>query len=412
MHIRLRAVSILASACFMLTGCNSTQVAVEQPKPDYTHQLPPGASALRLITDPSRMPDIAAACNAGKHHVYLAHALDESIAWFNKPSSKTFFPFQGFSHEQAMASVYAMRDLLKNSSDEQAFVDAVKSKFDVYESVGYNNQGIVLFTGYYSPEFRASLVKTPEFSYPLYKRPADLVTDPNGKPLGRKRADGTVEPYPTRKEIESSGMLRGTELVWLPDALSAYIIHVNGSAQLRMPDGSLMYIGYAGKTDRAYKGLGASMVEAGLINKNDLSLPAIRRVYRENPQRVQELMNNNECYVFFAPYDGKNWPAGSLGQQVSAEATLATDKSIYPRGGIVLVDTDKINFSNAKVRFQSFMLDQDTGGAIRAPGRADIYMGVGSSAEILAGGQYAEGRLYYFFLKDHYVDDYLPAAKK
>ena len=45
------------------------------------------------------------------------------------------------------------------------------------------------------------------------------------------------------------------------------------------------------------------------------------------------------------------------------------------------------------------MVDQDTGGGIRAPGRADIYMGEGDLAETLAGGQYAEGRLYYLFLR-------------
>jgi len=44
-------------------------------------------------------------------------------------------------------------------------------------------------------------------------------------------------------------------------------------------------------------------------------------------------------------------------------------------------------------------LDQDAGGAIRAPGRCDVYMGQGETAGKLAGQTYQEGRLYYLFLK-------------
>jgi len=218
--------------------------------------------------------------------------------------------------------------------------------------------------------------------------------------------DGSTVPYATRAEIEKSDMFAGNELVWLDDALSAYLVHVNGSAKLRMTDGSEMYIGYNGKTDRPYYGLGKSLVEAGVIPANELSLPRIRRAYRENPEQVKQLMQRNECYVFFTEYGPDKWPAGSLGVRVSPETTLATDKKIYPRGGLLIVDTEAVTLSMGRKRFLRFMLDQDTGGAIRAPGRADIFMGIGGTAEILAGGQYAEGRLYYFFLKPEFVSQY------
>jgi membrane-bound lytic murein transglycosylase A len=154
------------------------------------------------------------------------------------------------------------------------------------------------------------------------------------------------------------------------------------------------------------------MIDAGLITANQLSLPAIRKKYRENPQAVSALMNKNESYVFFTEYPRDKWPSGSLGVKVTAECSLATDKKIYPRGGLLIVDTEAVNFSMGKGRFLRFMLDQDTGGAIKAPGRADIYMGEGASAEILAGGQYAEGRLYYFFLKPEYVTGSAQASAK
>jgi membrane-bound lytic murein transglycosylase A len=145
------------------------------------------------------------------------------------------------------------------------------------------------------------------------------------------------------------------------------------------------------------------MVEAGLLDRGEVTLSTIRRTYRRHPQRVEELMMRNENYVFFTEYEGGNWPAGSLGVKVTAERSLATDKKIYPRGGIVLVDTEAVTFASGTRRFLRFMLDQDTGGAIQAPGRADIFMGIGPGAEILAGGQYAEGRLYYLFLKPQHL---------
>ncbi|MCI0363847.1 MAG: MltA domain-containing protein [Phycisphaerales bacterium] len=401
-----RIVGIVAlSIAPILAGCSNKTTG-----PDYTHKLGPGQSALRLITDPNRLPDLGGAYR--NRDMLLLDGIDQSLSWFAAPSSKRHFPFESITHEQAQTSLMAFGQLLESSSDEAAFVSDVKRLFDVYESVGYNDEGIVLFTGYYAPIFPASKTKSSRFAYPLYKRPADLATDPTtGQPLGRKLPSGQTVPYYTRAEIEQSKMLGGTELIWLEDPLSVYIIHVNGSAKVRLDNGSEMYVGYAGKTDRPYVGLGKSMIDEGLIDEDELSLPAIRSMYRTNPQKVMELINRNESYVFFKEYAGDKWPAGSLGVRVCAETSLATDKRIYPRGGMVLVDTQAVQLSTGKRRFLRYMLDQDTGGAIQAPGRADIFMGVGNTAEILAGGQYAEGRLYYLFLKPEFVQEYMPTAR-
>ncbi|HRP64324.1 MAG TPA: MltA domain-containing protein [Phycisphaerales bacterium] len=370
--------------------------------PDYSRPLPPGQSALRLITDMSLMPDLAGAYR--NRDVFLLEAIDQSLKWFEAPSSKQWFPFEGITHEQARASVREFGRLVESAANEQEFVREFHRRFNVYQSVGYNGEGVVLFTGYYSPIFNASRTRTSRFNHPLYTRPDDLATDPRtGEPQGRRMPDGSVRPYATRAEIESSRMFQGSELVWLEDALSAFIIHVNGSAKLRLGGDEIMHVGYAGKTDRPYTGLGASMVAEGLLTRNQLGLPAIRRMYRQQPAKVEELILRNENYVFFTEYRGDNWPAGSLGVRVTRESSLATDKRIYPRGGIVLADTQAVTFSQGRRQFLRFMLDQDTGGAINAPGRADIFMGVGLDAEILAGGQYAEGRLYYIVLKPDQV---------
>lgn len=379
-----------------VVGCSSKQ---EPVKPDYSRPLGPGESALRKLGPGQPWPDIARAYR--ERSADLVEGIDRSIAWFAFPSSRQFFPFEDIcTHEQALESLVRFRELVQTSSTPEQFTEAVKDEFDAYQSVGYNGEGVVLFTGYYAPIFQASSIRTSRFRFPIYARPNDLVTEPvTGKPIGRRMSDGTVTSWPTRRDIESSRMLEGTEVAWLDNALDVYIIHVNGSARLDMLDGSTMYVGYAGKTDREYTGLGYAMIEEGLIKKDDLTLSAIKAYYRKHPEQVQELIYRNENYVFFTEYDGSNWPAGSLGVKVTPKVTLATDKAIYPRGGLVLVDTKSLELSAGRVDFNQFMLDQDTGGAIKAPGRADIYMGVGPRAEVLAGGQYAEGNLFYFFLK-------------
>ena len=405
-----RSLVALLTLILLLTGCTKSQPMETsislRNEPDYTRQLPSGQSALRRIPDPADWPDIESAYRA--KDALLVSACDESARWFEAPSSRRSFPLDEITHERAQASVLAMRALLAESSSSTSFRRDLEHMFDVYESVGWNGDGDVLFTGYFAPIFPASRTPSERFGYPLYTRPADLVTDElTGQPYGRQLPDGTVTNYFTRKEIEETNLLEGQELVWLEDALSAYLIHVNGSAKLRMQDGSIMYIGYAGKTDRPYASLGKAMIRARLVNESGMNLAAIRRIYRKNPEAVEQLMYENENFVFFREYDGGVRPAGSLGVRVTSEASLATDKKIYPRGGIVMVDTRAITFASGQRRFQRFMLDQDTGGAIQAPGRADIFMGIGPSAEILAGGQHAEGKLYYFFLKPEFVDQTL-----
>tara|TARA_B100000959_G_C14984453_1_gene624983 strand:+ start:1854 stop:3068 length:1215 start_codon:yes stop_codon:yes gene_type:complete len=383
-----------------LGACNSsqnTETIANNTGPEYSKPLQPGQRALTHIpTD--KWPDLGEAWE--ERDLFLRDSLDNSIAWFDAPSSKQWFPIEGITHEQAKNSVIALRALLATCKTKNEFLYKLETNFDVYRSVGCDNDGTVLFTGYYSPDFYASTTPSRKYNAPLYTRPADLVTDPSsGEPIGRKLSDGSITPWPARKEIESSNMFNGNELVWVVDDLDAYTIHVNGSARLRLENGELMYIGYAGKTDRPYTGLGSSVLKAGLLSPNKLSLRNIRRLYDRNPKQVSNLINENESFVFFREYDGNSWPAGSLGVPVTAERSIATDKKIFPRGGLVLVDTDVRSLTGEIQTFTQFMVDQDTGGAIRAPGRADLFMGIGPTAGIKAGGQYAEGNLYYIFLK-------------
>jgi len=409
----LRAAAIATTVLMTLAGCRT-----QQEVPTDANNPTDGPALIRLgPNDP--VPDVSTAYE--RRDFYLDRSVTESIGWFQKPSSRQWFPFKNqgtaeqiSTHEQAAASVIAFQDLLATSKSSDEFRSRFLEMFDVWQSVGYNQDRDVLFTGYYSPTFKASRSPDDRFRHALYMRPADLVSDPTtGQPLGRRMADGSLAKWPGRAEIESSGMLKGTELVYLESPLDVYIVQVNGSAKLEMPDSSVMYVGYAGKTDGQYVGLGKSMMEEGLLKKSELSLAAIRRYYKTNPSAVDALINRNNSYVFFKEYPREAWPAGSLGTRVNENATIATDKTIFPRGGLVMVDTRANTFTRGLIEYKNFMLDQDTGGAIRAAGRADLYMGAGAAAELLAGGQYATGKMYYFFLKPEHVSKYpLPEPMK
>ncbi len=396
--------SIMIIPLFLtIVGCTGQQAVELQQSSntDYTRPLPDGKEALIRVPI-EEWPDVGIAWQS--RDLFLEDAIDHSIAWFGLPSSKQWFPFDGITHTQAHESVLELQAVFARSESQDAFINELQTRFDIYKSIGCDGNGTVLFTGYYSPDFHASTRPSARFSSPLYQRPHDLMTDPNtGEPLGRKNADGSISSWPTRIEIESSGMLNGTELVWVEDDLDAYIIHVNGSARLRMDNGDLMYIGYAGKTDRPYSGLGQSLMDADVISSDDISLRSIRRMYDKNPEKIKNYIDKNESYVFFTEYSGNSWPAGSLGVPVTQERSIATDKKIFPRGGVVLVDTEVKSLTGDEHSFIQFMTDQDTGGAIHAPGRADLFMGVGPTAGIRAGNQYAEGQLYYLFLKQDLV---------
>jgi membrane-bound lytic murein transglycosylase A len=404
----MRFVWFILPAAALGLGCKSEQVAEQRPtapaaKKDYYRQLPPGAFALRKITDPARIPDFTGGFADREN---LAEATRRSITYLaDHPSSREFFPSNGIDHGRVLTSLRAFVDTLARANDAAEFNRLVRERFDVYQSVGCDDAGTVLFTGYYRPIFEASTTPTAEYRWPLYRRPPDLATDPRGTPLGRRLPDGRTVSYYTRGELESGDLLKGLELVYLKDRFDAFIIHVQGSALLKLTDGTWLTVGYAGKTDRPYRSIADALVADGKIKREERSLQTLRRHFRENPRDMDVYLPRNESYVFFAPTTGG--PYGSLNVPVTPLRTIATDKSIYPRAALAFLSTE-IPGSGGRGRlpYTGFALDQDTGGAIRAAGRCDIFMGTGADAEAVAGHTLAEGILYYLFVKDEYAPMY------
>jgi membrane-bound lytic murein transglycosylase A len=385
--------SVLLLITIVIAGCRSRQRA-ETP---YDKPLLPGQSALRKITDPYEIPDFTMACF---DLADLRTAIDRSLNYLRKPSSRQFFPLGDITHTRAVTSLKAFAEMMDSRLTPRSMNEAIRAKFDVYMSVGCDDVGTVLFTGYYTPIFDGSMTRTERFQYPLYKTPKDLVKGPDGETLGQRGAGGVLTQYPSRAIIESTKMLAGTELAWLSDPFEVYIAHVQGSAKIRLPEGKLVTVGYAANNGHDYQSISKELVNDGRIRTNQLSLAAMIDYFKNNPALVDMYVWRNPRFVFFKIQEGE--PRGSLNEQVIPLRTIATDKSIFPRGCLTFISTRLPRQTGGTVSnqfYSGFALDQDTGGAIRAPGRCDVYMGIGDEAGKLAGQTYQEGRLYYLFLK-------------
>ena len=305
------------------------------------------------------------------------------------------YPVPGITRDRVRRSLVRFRQLLLNSGSPAELQAAVKREFVFYKSVGRDNQGTVLFTGYYEPIYAASRTPSAEYRYPLYKLPANF--------------QRWKTPHPTRAELEgedglgTKGRLRGGELVWLRDRLEAFLVQVEGSARLQLPDGRQMTVGYAGKTDYPYVSIGRELAKDGKLPLEGLTLEVLINYFRANPAELSQYLPRNQNFVFFKETYGA--PAGgSIGVPVTAERSIATDKSIMPPGALALINAP-IPLANATGQLEArmlnrYVLDQDTGSAIRGAGRVDIYMGTGPKAGDRAGMINGTGELYYLLLKE------------
>jgi membrane-bound lytic murein transglycosylase A len=368
------------------------------PTLDYARELPPGQVALRKVS-PGEHPDFAAGMPGATHLDALRGAVHHSLDYLSRPSSRNAYPYLDITHERAVATLVALRQVLDDAAlraDPARLNATLARRFDVYQSIGApapdNSRytGKVLFTGYFTPTYEASLTRTDVFRWPLYRRPADLKAD----------ASGEAARYYSRAEIEGGGRLAGQEIAWLKDRWEAYVVTVQGSARLRLPDGRILELGYHGHNGHDYASPAMRMVEDGLIRREDVSAATLRDYFAKHPQLMDKYLWHNPRTVFFTERPGG--PFGSLNVPVTPDATIATDKKVYPPALPAFVSLGDV---------KRFMLDQDTGGAIRAAGRCDLYMGVGDEAERRAGQQLSEGELYYLVVKEEFMSEYLPAAR-
>ena len=326
----------------------------------------------------------------------LLEAIADSLRYLDTEQAVEDYqthPVAGITRDRVRRSLERFRELVLSANSAVELQAAVRREFVWYRASGYDGQGTVAFTGYFEPTYAASRQPTQEYRYPLYGVPPDL--------------ENWSRPHPTRQALEgvdgtgSNSPLRGSELVWLRDRLEAFLIHVQGSARLQLTDGSVMTVNYAGNTDYTYVGIGAELVRDGLMALEDLTLQALVEYFARHPNQLSEYLLRNNRFIFFRTTNGD--PAmGVLKVPVTAERSIATDKSLMPPGALALIHTQIPRMSDRGQWEQPwvsrFVLDHDTGGAIKGPGRVDIFMGTGQRAGDRAGLINATGQLYYLLL--------------
>jgi len=387
-----------------LTGCKqeTEDIGMAPEQLDYYKSLPPGERALVKLTDPSQFPDFS---EGYMRRTNLEQAAMYSLEYMSKPSSQQFFPYGDITHERAVASIEAFIDVLGSVNSGQELDAVIKERFDIYQSRGCDERGTVLFTGYYRPIFDARLAPDGEFRYPLYKRPSDLELNPVTQEYQRKGGGS----YLTRGEIENGALAgQGLELCYLRDRFETYIVTVQGSGRLRLENGQFFDVGYHGNNGYDYTSIGQTLVDRGMIEPKDLSLQGLIRYFQQHPEQLDEILSLNKRYVFFTPRMGG--PFGSLNVPVTPFRSIATDKEVYPRACVAFLVTQvPAHTADGGIRnhsYAGFAMDQDTGGAIRAAGRCDFFLGTGPTVGELAGRTFAEGKLYYIFIKE--TPSYMP----
>ena len=205
--------------------------------------------------------------------------------------------------------------------------------------------------------------------------------------------DGSDQPALTRQQIEEQHLLDGDEFVFLPDRFQAYIITIQGSARLRLPDGRILEVGNNGTNGYEYVSPGKQMMLDGVIGKDQLTLQGLKDYFASHPEAMDHYLPMNPRDVFFTERPGG--PFGSLDEPVTAFATIATDKTVFPRAMPVFVVAP---LPNRDGNLQTSAADAGPGhrGAIRSAGRCDIYMGLGEQA----GQELNIGQLYYLAIKE------------
>jgi membrane-bound lytic murein transglycosylase A len=345
----------------------------------------------------------------------LILALRRNIEYLDRLNPETVFQYgpDGFTLQQVREGQEIFLDLLSNGLDAGQLSSEIRKKFRVYQATGRVGNRKVLFTGYYEPIYEGSLVRDGTFRYPLYRPPDDLIRIDlslfseklKGENIVARIEGKKVLPYYSRYQIESERVLegKGLEIAWLKDPLEVAFLHIQGSGRLRLPDGKDLLVQYQASNGRPYQSIGKYMIEKGFLVPKEMSMQAIKKYLTENPDVLNEVLNYNPSYIFFQKVE--NGPLGSLGVLLTPGRSVALDSKIFPKGALGFISCQKplVNDRGEIIgwtKFSRFVLNQDTGGAIKGAGRADIFWGSGLNAELTAGHLRYDGNLYILIPKD------------
>jgi len=349
--------------------------------------------------------DLGTLIKAIKMNLEYLDRLDPEYIFFYGPHK--------FTCRQVRESQETFLKLILNVHEPEQLNREIKKNFHIYKAAGRVGNRHVLFTGYFEPIFEASLRPDEGFKYPVYSLPDNLMKidlslfnekfkDENI--IGRIEGNNVL-PYYSRKQIEVEKVLnnKNLEIAWLKDPVDVAFLHIQGSGRLKLPDGNIISVGYAASNGRPYRSIGRYMLDKGYMSREEMSMQGIRGYLLGHPEVIDEVLNYNPSYVFFRILDSDG-PLGNIDVPLTAGRSIALDSRIFPKGAICFLTCEKpvIN-SNGEIeswtKFSRFVMNQDTGGAIKGAGRADIFWGSDQYAELAAGHMNHDGELYILIKK-------------
>jgi membrane-bound lytic murein transglycosylase A len=262
-----------------------------------------------------------------------------------------------------------------------------------------------LLTGYYEPIVEGSRTQSEEYNVPLYRRPSNLMAGgrrrsaesfPNKGPVGRKVGRRKMAPYYDRAQIED-GVLAGRklEICWLKDPIDAFFIQIQGSARVRLADGTVLRVNYDAHNGWPYTPIGKPLIDRGIVPREEMSMDRLRQWMEVHPEEGKELRRLNRSFVFFREtgLSDQDEPIGAQGIPVTPGRSIAVDRAIHVYGTPFFITADlPIDNEQPATKFRRLMVAQDTGSAIVGVARADIYFGAGNELGRIAGRVRHHGR--------------------
>ena len=267
-----------------------------------------------------------------------------------------------------------------------------ETRFRPFRVVPEKERGFL--TGYYEPCVVASRVETEAFRWPILARPPDLATFgldpapadfPKDLACARRLSDGLLVPYDDRAQIEAE---RRDPIVWVRDAVEAFLIQVQGSAQVEFPDRSRARLAYDGRNGLPYTSIGKILIEAGEIAESDMSLASLKAWLRHDSARGLDVMRRNRSFVFFElveDFDPDLGPVAGAGVPLTPLRSIAVDRRTWAYGLPFWIDAELPWVNETLQAFRRLMIAQDTGSAIVGAARADLFFGSGDKAGARAG---------------------------
>lgn len=341
----------------------------------------------------------------------LVRAIEGSISYYRRLPPQAVIPFGElrYSPREMIRSHELFLELWREARDPEEFSRLLLERFHVLES--FSKAGENLFTGYFEPIIPGRLKSVPGMATPIYSLPTDLVRIdlsrfgrnlPRQTLVGRLR-DGVVLPYYSREQIQRRNALKNVaEPLAYVNEIDLFFLQIQGSGIVRLRDGRELRVNYAAGNGHPYRSLGAEMIKRNLITREEISMQTIRDYLDKNPQAVRALLNSNPSYTFFRRVE--QGPLGNIEVPLTPGRSLAVDHRIFPKGGLAYIQTEASLFADlATLPLRRFMLVQDTGGAIRGHGRADVFWGRGIKAEWAAGNMKHTGRLLLLAAKKSYL---------